>query len=243
MTTSTFFPPSHVRRFRDRHQAGRLLAGALDHLAGPNTIVLGLPRGGVPVASEVARALHAPLDVLVVRKLGVPFQSEFGMGAIGEGGVRVLNEDTVRQIGITEHDIEAVEARDRIEVERRAARYRNGRAFPSLAGKVVVVVDDGVATGGTARAALQLVKAHGAQRVVLAVPVGSADAIDDLSAIADDVITLLRPPDFGAVGYWYEDFLQTTDEEVLALLAGSDARVGSRVGLTDSEVGVQDGAG
>lgn len=161
--------------FINRVDAGRRLGERLQHLRGDNVVVVGLPRGGVPVASEVARVLGAPLDVIVVRKLGVPFQPELGMGAIGEGGVRVLNEALVGSAGVTPDELAAVERRERAELDRRIRRYRGGRLGVSLAGRTVVIIDDGIATGSTARAACRVVRAQGAARVVLAVPVAPRD--------------------------------------------------------------------
>ena len=181
-------------------------------------MVLALPRGGVPVAFEVARALDAPLDVMVVRKLGVPFQPELGMGAIGEGNVRVLDPETVRIAQVTPDEIAAVEARERAELERRVRLYRSGRPMTSVRGRTVIVVDDGIATGGTARAALQIARAQGARRVVLAVPVAAPDSVRELSDVADAVVAVETPSPFFAIGAWYERFTQTTDDEVRALL-------------------------
>ena len=200
--------------FDDRKQAGKLLAERLERFAGEQPIVLGLPRGGVPVAYEVAQALHAPLDVIIVRKLGVPFQPELGMGAIGEDGVRVLNDDIVRAAHINETELTAVERRERAEVERRAQRYRRGRPMADIRGRTVIVVDDGIATGGTARAALQVARAHGARKVVLAVPVAAPETLRSLRADADEVVVLEQPADLVAIGYWYRDFRQTSDGEV-----------------------------
>jgi putative phosphoribosyl transferase len=211
-----------MRVFRNRREAGLLLAERLRHLGRDQPIVLGLPRGGVPVAAEVARALHAPLDVIVVRKLGVPYQPELGMGAIGEDGARVLNDDVIRLARVTSDDIEAVEAREREEITRRARRFRGGRPPLVLEGRTVIVVDDGIATGGTARAALQVARARGARRVILAVPVAPADTLDALAEVADEIICLEAPTDFFAVGQWYADFTQTTDADVVALLAETD---------------------
>jgi putative phosphoribosyl transferase len=210
--------------YADRREAGRTLAKMLGHLAGENLVVLGLPRGGVPVAFEVAEALGAPLDVLVVRKLGVPVRPEFGMGAVGEEGVKVLNRAIIRGMGVTERDIAMVEQREVAEVARRARRYRGERPLMPLDGKTVIVVDDGIATGGTARAALEIVRAHGARRVVLAVPVGAAEVVKEFSAIADEVVAVLAPNDLTAIGYWYDDFSPTSDEEVSDLLALAAAR-------------------
>jgi putative phosphoribosyl transferase len=210
--------------FRDRHDAGRRLAERLAHLRFTDPIVLGLPRGGVPVAAEVAHALGAPLDVIVVRKLGVPFQPELGMGAIGEDGVRVLNDRVVSAARVTPAEIATVEARERAEVERRARLFRGERAALALTGRTVIIVDDGIATGGTARAALQVARAHGAARVVLAVPVAPEDTLAQLARDADEVVCLETPAAFTAVGQWYADFSQTPDSEVRGLLALSAPR-------------------
>ena len=215
-------------RFRDRREAGRLLGRRLVDDGGlvgePGaTVVLGLPRGGVPVAYEVAAALGAPLDVLVVRKLGVPWQPELGMGAVGEDGVVVVNRDIVRMAAVDEAALAAVEARERAEVAARAERFRRGRLPVPIAGRTAVVVDDGLATGGTARAALGVARARGAERVVLAVPVAPADSLPLLAADADAVVCLLSPSRFTAVGSWYQNFHQTTDEEVVELLSASCA--------------------
>ena len=204
--------------FRDRRDAGRRLAEALMPLRDEDPVVLGLPRGGVPVAFEVARALHAPLDVLIVRKLGVPFQPELGMGAVGEDSVRVLNPEVVRGAGVTEDEIAEVEARERAEVEQRARMFRGGGPGVSLAGRTVTIVDDGLATGGTARAALRVARAHGAERVVLAVPVAPPDTVDRLSEEADEVVCLESPEAFWAIGASYDDFSQTPEREVIDLL-------------------------
>lgn len=204
--------------FRDRGDAGRWLAARLRHLRGEPVVVLGLPRGGVPVAAEVARALGAPLDVIVVRKLGVPFQPELGMGAVGEDGVRVLNTGILDAAHVSAAELGAIEARERAEVARRAARYRRGRASTALRGKVAVIVDDGIATGSTARAACQIARALGAGRVVLAVPVAPADWLDRIGADADELVAVAAPEYFGAIGQFYADFTQTTDEEVAACL-------------------------
>ena len=207
-----------MKAFRDRREAGRRLAERLDVLRGESPVVLGLPRGGVPVAFEVARVLGAPLDVIVVRKLGVPFQPELGMGAVGEDDVLVLNDDVVRLARVSPEEIRSIEARERAEVERRAARFRAGRPRVDIAGRTVVIVDDGIATGGTARAAVHVARAHGAARVVLAVPVGAPDTIDEMRSEADEVVCLDAPYGFFAVGQFYDDFTQTTDDQVIALL-------------------------
>ncbi|MFJ6851620.1 phosphoribosyltransferase family protein [Streptomyces sp. NPDC091271] len=205
--------------FTDRTDAGRRLAVALRHLERRDPVVLGLPRGGVPVAYEVAQALGAPLDVIVVRKLGVPYHPELGFGAIGEGGVRVISDEIVRHAGVREKDLDSVERAEEAELVRRARTYREGRPRLPLRGRAVVVVDDGVATGATARAACQVVRAQGAASVVLAVPVASPDVADRLREDVDEVVCLSTPHLFSAVGEWYRDFSQTSDEEVVSLLA------------------------
>ncbi|HEU5301234.1 MAG TPA: alpha/beta fold hydrolase [Acidimicrobiia bacterium] len=222
------------QRFRDRREAGRRLAGALAPYAGPDVVVLGLPRGGVPVAAEVAETLGAPLDVIVVRKLGVPSQPEFGMGAIGEGGVRVLDLELVRRAGVAPGAVEGVEHRERAELERRVRRFRGDRPAVPIEGRTAIIVDDGVATGGTARAAVQVARAHGAARVVLAVPVAAPEAVRELAGVADDVIALETPEFMRAIGYWYDDFTQTSDEDVVALL--SRARERTAVGSPSGRV-------
>ena len=204
--------------FRDRIDAGRQLAEHVGHLRDKNVVVVGLPRGGVPVAEQVARALDAPLDVILVRKLGVPFQPEVGMGAIGEDGIRVLDDRIVRMAHVTQDAIAAVEARERTELERRAVRYRTGRKRIRLGGRVVIVVDDGVATGSTAKAACAVARAAGAARVVLAVPVAPPDWTSRLAGSADELISVRTPETFSAVGRFYRDFSQTSDDEVIASL-------------------------
>ena len=204
--------------FADRADAGRRLAARLEHLRGEPVVVLGLPRGGVPVALEVARALGAPLDVIVVRKLGVPFQPELGMGAVGEDGVQVINRELVRLAGVPANELAAVQAREHAQVEARAARYRVHRAREPLAGRVAVVVDDGIATGSTARAACQVARAHGAARVVLAVPVAPPGWEARIAGAADEMVCVDTPGDFFAIGQFYADFSQATDDEVIACL-------------------------
>ncbi|AEW92611.1 MULTISPECIES: phosphoribosyltransferase family protein [Streptomycetaceae] len=204
--------------FNDRAGAGRRLAERLRPLRAENPVVLGLPRGGIPVAYQVARELQAPLDVIVVRKLGVPYQPELAFGAIGEGGARVVHEDIVRRGGLAPRDIAAVEESEQAELARRAERYRAGRERVPLTGRTAVVVDDGVATGATAAAACQVARAQGASRVVLAVPVAATGAVDELRSQVDDLVCVFTPAVFFAVGEWYRDFAQTTDEEVTALL-------------------------
>lgn len=200
--------------FKDRDEAGRLLAGSLNHLKDQDVVVLGLPRGGVPVAFHVARELGAPLDVIVVRKLGVPYQPELAMGAIGEDGVRVLNDDVVSMTGVGPEQVAEVEARERAELERRAELFRRGRPRLSLEGRVAVIVDDGIATGSTVRAAVMVARALGATRVLVAAPVAPSGVEDRLGRDADEVIVLDTPEPFFAIGQFYLDFDQVSDGEV-----------------------------
>jgi putative phosphoribosyl transferase len=216
--------------FHDRTDAGRRLAAKLKSLVGrPDVIVLALPRGGVPVGYEVARELGVPLDVFLVRKLGTPGREELAMGAIASGGVRVLNTEVVRTLGITPAEIAEAAAREADELRRREEAYRDGRPAPDLHGRMVILVDDGLATGSTMRAAVAAVRKLGPARVVVAVPVGAAETCQEFRAIADDVVCVDTPEPFFAVGNWYEDFAQTTDDEVRELLARS-AGTGSPVG-------------
>jgi putative phosphoribosyl transferase len=210
--------------FADRLDAGRRLAARLEHLRDQSVVVLGLPRGGVPVAAEVARALDAPLDVIVVRKLGVPFQPELGMGAIGEDGVRIINDEVVRMARVSESEIADVERLERAELERRAQRFRGDRRRTDLHGRTAVIVDDGIATGSTARAACQVARAHGASRVVLAVPVAPVDWQARIGPDADVCIALDTPEPFRAIGQFYADFSQTPDDEVVDCLARAAGR-------------------
>ncbi|MCB5165828.1 dienelactone hydrolase family protein [Streptomyces bambusae] len=214
--------------FQDRRDAGRQLAARLEHLKGTGVLVLGLPRGGVPVAAEVAAALGAPLDICLVRKLGVPYQPELGMGALGEDGVRVINDEVVRAAGIGPRELARVEARERVVLETRARIYRGGRPPARLGGRTVVIVDDGVATGSTARAACRIVRARGAARTVLAVPVAPDDWTAKLGADADDFVCVHTPRLFAAVGQFYADFTQTEDNEVIACLNAATTRQAAR---------------
>ncbi|KPM55358.1 phosphoribosyl transferase [Frankia sp. CcI49] len=204
--------------FQNREHAGQELGRRLAYLRGQQVVVVGLPRGGVVVAYEVARALGAPLDVIVVRKLGVPVQPELAMGAIAEGGVLVVNDETRLLTSITPADLHAVEARERVELDRRIRRFRGSQPRAPLAGRTVVVVDDGIATGATAAAACQAVRAAGATRVVLAAPVGPPERIAWLHQFAEEVVCLATPDEFFAIGAFYVDFTQTADEEVTDLL-------------------------
>jgi putative phosphoribosyl transferase len=205
--------------FADRADAGRRLAEKLLDFARADVVVLGLPRGGVPVAFEVAEALGDPLDVIVVRKLGVPFQPELGMGSIGEGDVRIVNGDVLRVAGVSLDELADVETKEREELARRAHALRAGRPPIGLSGRTAIVVDDGVATGSTAKAACQVARARGAARVVMATPVASTGAVAALRREADEVVCLETPESFWAVGQWYRDFGQTPDDLVMDLLA------------------------
>jgi predicted phosphoribosyltransferase len=211
------------QQFHDRADAGRRLAAALHGFAGPSTVVLGLPRGGVPVAYEVARALDAPLGVFVVRKLGVPGQPELAMGALASGGIRVLNDTLINDLHIPPAAIEAVAARESQELARREQLYGAADAR-ALAGRTVILVDDGLATGATMRAAVRAVRALRAARVVVAVPVGAPHTCASMLGEADTVVCLRMPSPFSAVGLWYRTFDQTSDEEVRTLLAGAAHR-------------------
>lgn len=204
--------------FIDRRDAGRRLGQALAPLQKDNPVVVGLPRGGVVVADEVAEALGAPLDILVVRKLGAPGQPELGMGAIAEGGVTALNHRLIDMLGIHPASLQAVADHEHTELERRVRTYRKGRPPLDVTDRLVVLVDDGLATGYTARAAARALRQRGAGTIVLAVPVAAPETVEELREEVDDVVALETPRFFGAVGQWYQDFAQTTDAEVLAIL-------------------------
>lgn len=211
-----------MARFRDRTDAGRQLAHRLaEYGSRSDVLVLALPRGGVPVAAEVARHLGAPLDLFLVRKLGVPGHPELAMGALAEGGVRVISESVVRDLGIPASAIEQVAVRERLELERRDRQYRGARKPPTVRDRVVIVIDDGLATGATMEAAVLALRQLEPSRIVAAAPVGAPETCERLQHAADEVVCLQRPPSFSAVGMWYDDFSQTTDEEVRDLLSAA----------------------
>ena len=207
-------------RFLNRSDAGRQLAAELLPRYGgrSDVLVLGLPRGGVPVAFEIAVALDAPLDVFVVRKLGLPGHEEFGIGAIASGGVRVVDESVLRAYGVDSRTLEEITEREQRELERRERRYRDDRPFPAIQDRVVILVDDGLATGSTMRAAVAALRAEGPREIVVAVPVGAPETCSAMARLADDVVCLTTPEPFYAVGLWYENFDQTDDDEVHDLI-------------------------
>jgi len=207
-------------RFLNRSDAGRQLAAELLPRYGgrSDVLVLGLPRGGVPVAFEIAVALDAPLDVFVVRKLGLPGHEEFGIGAIASGGVRVVDESVLRAYGVDSRTLEEITEREQRELERRERRYRDDRPFPAIQDRVVILVDDGLATGSTMRAAVAALRAEGPREIVVAVPVGAPETCSAMARLADDVVCLMTPEPFYAVGLWYENFDQTDDDEVHDLI-------------------------
>ena len=206
-------------RFADRSDAGRRLGQRLLPFAYENPLVIGLPRGGLPVAREVALALHAPLDFLAVRKLGAPHNPEYGIGAVAEGGVRLIDAEAIAILGLPNSAVDAIAARETAELERRASLYRDGRPPLNISGHTAIVVDDGVATGVTDSAALRALRRTGPRRLVLAVPVCPPDSARRLGEEADEVVALQRPPRFFGVGQFYEDFAQVSDEEVVSALA------------------------
>ena len=208
-----------MKRFRDRSDAGRQLGARLVSYAGrSDVLVLALPRGGVPVAAEVARALSAPLDVFLVRKLGMPGHEEFAIGAIASGGICVVNEETLRDYGVSREQVNAVVLAEQHELERRERQYRGDRAFPDVAGKTAILIDDGLATGSTMRAAVAALRLERPSRIVVAVPTAPSETCTELAAIVDEMVCLMTPEPFYAVGLWYEDFSQTSDDEVRTLL-------------------------
>jgi putative phosphoribosyl transferase len=208
--------------FRNRTDAGRTLARRLRPYANrPDVLILALPRGGVPVAYEVAQALHVPLDVFLVRKLGVPGQEELAMGAIASGGVRVLNDEVVNALQIPDEIIESVAETEWRELERREGAYRDDRPWPDIRGRTIILIDDGLATGTTMRAAIAALRQQGPARIVVAVPVASASTCEEFRELAEDVVCVQTPEPFYAVGAWYDDFTQTSDDEVHSLLDGA----------------------
>lgn len=228
------------RRFQNRRDAGKELALKLLKFRGQDLVVLGLPRGGVPVAFEVAEALDAPLDVFLVRKLGMPGHPEFAIGAIASGGVRVLNEEAMRWYAISDAEIDAITRAEGTELERRDREYRQNRPVADVKGRTVIVVDDGLATGSTMRAAVAALRTHGPARIVVAAPVGAPSTCEELAAVADEVVCARTPESFSAVGLWYYDFAQTTDDEVRALIRQrgehTDARVGGGMPGRDQNI-------
>jgi predicted phosphoribosyltransferase len=219
-----------VTRFRDRTDAGRRLAAELrDYAHDPDAIVLALPRGGVPVGYEVATALGLPLEVFVVRKLGVPWHEELAMGALASGGVRFLDEDLIRLARVTREDVERVTGWEQAELERRERLYRGDRPFPDLRGRTVILVDDGLATGSTMRAAVTALRQEGPARIIVAVPVAAPETCAAFQHVADEIVCAETPEPFQAVGLWYDDFSQTTDDEVHELLEQARGRSHARV--------------
>jgi len=209
-------------QFRNRSQAGELLARKLTKYANlDDVLVLALPRGGVPVAFVVAQSLHAPLDLLIVRKLGVPGHEELAMGAIASGGIRILNRQIVEMISVSQPAIDAVVDREERELERRERTYRQGRPAASIRGRTVILVDDGIATGSTVRAAIEVLRRQEAGRIVIATPTIAASTRREMGREADEIVAVLNPEEFYGVGQWYEDFSPTTDEEVQALLGAA----------------------
>ena len=214
--------------FEDRRDAGRKLAGKLSRFGGERCVVFGLPRGGVPVGYEISRSLGAPLDVFVSRKLGAPGQPEFGIGAVAAGGVRILNADVVRRLGISDEYIERVTAREVAEVDRRLRFFRGGRPEPEVGGRTTILVDDGLATGVTARAAVEALRQRKPGHLVLAAPVCAAQTAKLFRSRVDELVCLASPSDLGAIGLWYKNFEQTTDEEVVQLLEKSRTERGAQ---------------
>lgn len=212
-------------RFRDRREAGSALARELTALGSSNPVILGLPRGGVVVAAEVAAALRAPLDVILVRKLGVPYQPELAMGAIGEDNVRILDETLIAAAGLSEREVEAVEGRERGNLASAAARFRGDRPRIDLHDKITVIVDDGIATGATARAACEVLRRRGVRQLVVAAPVASRESAQRLRAVADEVTVLGAPSHFLSISQFYDDFTPVSDEEVLSCLEAAAARM------------------
>lgn len=215
-------------RFRDREEAGRLLAERLREFAGEAPVVLALPRGGVAVGYEVARAMGAPLDVMIVRKLGVPWHPELGMGALAEGGALYLNQEVLDSADLSPDEMRQVIVEETRELERRVQRYRGGRPLVDLTGRTVILVDDGLATGGTARAAVRALRGFGARSIILAVPVAAAETAESIREEVDTLVCVQEPTNLWAIGTWYEDFHQMTDEEVMVLLDQASRNMGAQ---------------
>jgi putative phosphoribosyl transferase len=219
MTISPSGGSANETRFRNRTEAGKLLASKLTQYANhPDVLVLGLPRGGVPIAFEVAKALNAPLDIWLVRKLGVPGQKELAMGAIATGGIQVLNEDLLDWLRIPGQTITRVAEQEFQELQRRDRLYRGDRPLPNIRDRIVILIDDGLATGSTMRAVIVALKHQQPQRIIIAVPVAPLDTCDRLRSEVDELVCLMTPKHFAGIGQWYEDFTQTTDEQVCELL-------------------------
>ncbi len=218
--------------FVDRRDAGKKLAKEIAKIISKDekVVVLGLPRGGVAVGFEVAKILKAPLDVCICRKLGAPGQEELAIGAVAEGGERVLDDQLINSLGISQQEIERITAREQKEIKKRVVLYREGKPLPDLAGKTVVLADDGVATGLTAEAAVKSIKKLSPKEIIFAVPVGAVDSIKKLKALVNDLVCLSAPPEFSAVGEWYRDFSQVTDGEVMEMLTGSNGQPKWKVG-------------
>lgn len=215
--------------FRNRMEAGRILADQLSkYVNRPDVLVLGLPRGGVPVAFQVAKALHVPLDVLVVRKLGMPGEPELAIGAIASGGVRVINDEVVQAYGISSQVIDRVATSELQELLRRERLYRGGEPLPDVRGRTIILVDDGIATGSTMRAAILALRRQQCARIVVAVPVAAAATCDDLRTMVDDLVCVMTPEFFLGIGQWYEDFSQTSDDEVRMLIERAGRELNTR---------------
>ena len=230
-----------ANRFKDRTDAGRQLAALVGHLRGLNTIVLALPRGGLPVAYEVAHVLEAPLDILNIRKLGVPWHEELAMGAIGTGDVRVLNNDVIMAAGVTTRMLEEATNQQRLELDRRERLYRSGKPAPELRGRTVIIVDDGIATGATVRAAISVVRAQHPARIVLAVAVAQASVAAELTREVDEFVCAMTPGDLYAIGVWYDHFPQLSDDDVRTILARAAAEPAAALVATPRRAGELDG--
>jgi len=237
-THELFEVPHEDVRFADRHHAGRRLAAALERFREQHPVVVAIPRGGVPIAAEIAGALDAPLEVIVVRKIGAPWQPEYAIGAVAEGRVRILAERELEVLGIGAAEVEALVARAERELAERSERYRGTRPPVEVEGRTVLLVDDGLATGRTAKAAASALRERGAARVVLAVPVAAAQSVDEMAGSVDEVVALQTPEDLLAVGYWYRDFRPTADEEVTTLLTRSARMSATHERLIEAGAGV-----